>query len=86
MNFIVVLQLCLTFCDRMDCSPPGSSVYGILQSRILEYVAMPSSRESSQHMYQTHVSCLLHWQAGTLALAPPGLGNIKYLIVEYMGN
>ena len=81
-----LLQLFPTLCDPMDCSPPDFSVYGILQSRILEYVAMPSSRESSQHMYQTHVSCLLHWQAGTLPLAPPGLGNTKYLIVEYMGN
>ena len=35
-------------CDPVDCSPPGSSVYGILQARILEWVAMPSSRESSQ--------------------------------------
>ena len=36
------------FCDPMDCSPPGSSVHGILQTRILEWVAMPSSRGSSQ--------------------------------------
>ena len=35
------------FCDLMDCSPPGSSVHGILQARILEWVAMPSSRGSS---------------------------------------
>ena len=34
-------------CDPMDCSPPGSSVHGILQARILEWVAMPSSRGSS---------------------------------------
>ena len=34
----------LTLCDPMDCSPPGSSVHGILQARILEWVAMPSSR------------------------------------------
>ena len=40
------LQLCLTLCSPMDCSPPGSSVHGILQTRILEWVAMPSSRES----------------------------------------
>ena len=33
-------------CDRKDCSPPGSSVYGILQARILEWVANPFSRES----------------------------------------
>ena len=36
------------FQDPMDCSPPGSSVHGILQARILEWVAIPFSRESSQ--------------------------------------
>ena len=41
------LQSCLTFCDPMDCSPPGSSVHGILQARILEWVAVPSSGEFS---------------------------------------
>ena len=41
---VKLLQLCLTLCDPMDCSPPGSSVQGILQARILEWVAMPSSR------------------------------------------
>ena len=38
---------CTTLCDPMDCSPPGSSVHGILQARILAWVAMPSSRGSS---------------------------------------
>ena len=41
------LQPCLTLCNPMDCSPPGSSVHRILQTRILEYTAMPSSRGSS---------------------------------------
>ena len=41
------LQLCPTLCKPMDLSPPGSSVYGILQGRILEWVALPSSRGSS---------------------------------------
>ena len=41
------LQLCLIPCGLMDCSPPGSSVPGILQARILEWVPMPSSRGSS---------------------------------------
>ena len=41
-----VAQSCPTLCDPMDCSPPGSSVYGILQARILQWVAMPSSRGS----------------------------------------
>ena len=42
------LHLCLTLCDSLDCSPPGSPVHGILQARILEWVPMPSSRGSSQ--------------------------------------
>ena len=41
------LQFCLTLCIPMDCSPPGSSVHGILQARTVEWVAMPSSRGSS---------------------------------------
>ena len=43
----LVAQLCLTLCSPMDCSPPGSSVHGILQARILEWVAIPFSRGSS---------------------------------------
>ena len=41
------LQTCPSLCNPMDYSPPGSSFYGILQTRILEWVAMPSSRGSS---------------------------------------
>ena len=52
------LQLCPTLCNPMDCSPPGSSVHGILQARILEWVAMPSSRGYSQPRDQTQVSCI----------------------------
>ena len=44
----VVAQSCLTLCYPMDCSPPGSSVHGIFQARILEWVARPSSRGSSE--------------------------------------
>ena len=43
-------------CDSMDCSPPGFSVHGNLQARILEWVAMPSSRGSSTHGNQTCIS------------------------------
>ena len=42
---MLVAQSCLTLCKLMHCSPPGSSVHGILQARILERVAMPSSRD-----------------------------------------
>ena len=51
----LVTQAYPTPCDPMDCSPPGSSVHGILQTRILESVAMPSSRGSSQPKNQTQV-------------------------------
>ena len=44
----LIAQLYLTLCNPTDCRPSGSSVYGILQARILEWVAMPSSRGSSQ--------------------------------------
>ena len=52
----VVSQLCPTLCDPIDCSPPGSSVLGILQARILEWVAISFSRGSSQPRDWTHVS------------------------------
>ena len=52
------LQLCPTLCDPMDCSPPGSSAHGILQGRILERVAMLSSRRSSQPRERTLSSAL----------------------------
>ena len=50
------LQLHPTLCDPMDRNPPGSSVQRILQARILEWVAMPSSRGSSQPKDWTHIS------------------------------
>ena len=49
------LQSCPILGDPVDCSLPGSSVRGILRARILEWVAMPSSRGSSQPRGQTHV-------------------------------
>ena len=54
----------LTLCNPIDCSPPGSSVHGVLQARTLEWVAMTSSRGSSLHRDQTHISyisCLGRW-------------------------
>ena len=52
------LQSCLTLWDPLDCSLQGSSVHGILQTRILEWVVMPSYRRSSQPRAQTHISFL----------------------------
>ena len=51
---VLVAQSCPTLCDPMDCSLPGSSV----QARILEWVAIPFSRRSSQLRNQTQVSCI----------------------------
>ena len=51
-----LLQSCLTLCDPINCSPPGSSVHGILQARMLEWVALPSSRGFSQPRGPTHSS------------------------------
>ena len=53
---VFVTQLCLTLCNPMDCSLPGSSVHGILQVRIVQGVAIPFSRGSSWPRDQTQVS------------------------------
>ena len=50
--FVLVTQLCVTLCDSVDCSLPGSSVYRILQARILEWVTIPFSRGFSRPRYQ----------------------------------
>ena len=58
------LQLCPTLCDTMDYNPPGSSVHGIFQARILEWVAIPFSRGSSLPRDWTrisYVSCIGRW-------------------------
>ena len=51
-------QSCLTLCNAMDCSLPASSVHWILQARILQWVAIPLSRESSQPKDQSQVSSI----------------------------
>ena len=55
---VFIVQSCLTLCDPPDCSPPGSPVHGILQARILEWVAMPSSRGSSRPKDGAQASCI----------------------------
>ena len=59
---VSVTQSCLTLCNPMDCSPPGSSVHGISQARILECIAISYSREASQSRDQPK-------SPGSLALA-----------------
>ena len=82
-----LLQLCLTLCDAMDCSPPGSSVHGIFQARILEWIAMPPSRRSSWPRNQTLVSgisCTGRWVLYTSS--PPGKPPKTNHISAFQGN
>ena len=55
---VLVTQSCLTLCNSMDCSPPGSSLHGILQARKLEWITIPFSREPSRPKDWTWVSCI----------------------------
>ena len=65
-----VTQLCPALCDPMVFSMPGSSVHRILQARLLEWVTISSSRQSSQTRYQTHLSCVpLHGKMDSLPLS-----------------
>ena len=81
-------QSCPTVCDPMDCSPPGSSVHGILQARTLEWVAISFSRASSWPRVPIHISCIsrfitteppvkptsfVHFISFTITPAPPGV-------------
>ena len=79
--FLFIPQLCLPLdvlsrfshvwlCHAMDCSPPGSSVHGSLQARILVWVAMPSSRGSSQPRNRTQVSCVSCTAGGFFTAEP----------------
>ena len=64
-----IIQSCLTLCNPLDYSPTGSSVHGILQARILEWVAIPFSRGSSWPRDRTHVSSIA---CGFFTTEPPG--------------
>ena len=64
-----ISQSCPILCNPMDCSLLGSSVHGILQARILEWVAIPFSRGSSQPRNQTQVSRIV---GDSLLAEPPG--------------
>ena len=76
---VLVAQSCLSLCDPMDCSLPSSSVRGILQARILEWVAI----FLLQGIFQSQGSnssllSLLCWRADSLPLAPPGKVLYQY--------
>ena len=65
------LQWCLPLCDSMGCSPPGSSVHGILQAGILDCYTFFQEIFPTQRS-NPHLFCLLHWQLGSLPLVQPG--------------
>ena len=76
---VLVTQSCPTLRDPMDCSLPGSSVHGILQARILEWIAIPFSRGSSRPSNWTYISCI----AGrffTIYATREALGALKYYL------
>ena len=60
-SFMRACSVVSNFCDPMDCNPLVSSVHGILQARILEWVVISFSRGSSQPRNQTQVSCIGKW-------------------------
>ena len=62
MKWSEVAQLCLTLCDPVDCSLPGSSIQGIFQARVLEWVAISFSKWSSQPRDWTQVSSIVGWR------------------------
>ena len=66
------LQLCLTLCDPMDCSPPGSSLQGISKARILERVAISFSRGSCQPGMEPESSASPTLAGGYFTTQPPG--------------
>ena len=76
---VKVAQSRLTLCDPMDCSPPGPSVHGILQARILEWVAVPFSRESSQPRNWTQVSSIAGEFFTIWATRNTGVGSLSLL-------
>ena len=61
LNGCMCAQLYSTLCNSIDYNPSGSSVHGIFQARILEWVAISYYRGSSQPRDQTHVSCIGSW-------------------------
>ena len=67
---VLVTQLCPILCNPVGCSPPGSSVQGILQARILEWIAISFSR--GVFPIQGLNPRLLHWQIGSVSLSHLG--------------
>ena len=80
---VMITQLCPDLCNPMDCRPPGSSVPGVLQVRILKWVAIPFSRGSSQLRDRTGVSCI----AGRFfTTEPSGTRHCYFIIILSEGD
>jgi len=77
-----LLQSCLTPCDPKDCCPPGSAVHGILQARILKWVALQGSFPTQR--LNPCLLCLLNWQAGSLPLAPPKKPLVSFITCQLL--
>ena len=80
----LISQSFLTLCDSMDCSPPGSSVPGIFQARILAWVAISSPRGSSWPRNQTRISHLLHCRKILYPLSYQGSPNNIEVIIDFI--
>ena len=73
-----VAQSCQTLCNPMDCSPPCSSVYGIFQARILEWLPFPPPRDLPDLGFKPTSLISPSWQVDSLPLVPPGKPDISY--------
>ena len=82
----LVAQSCPALWDPMDCNLPGSSIHGIFRARILEWVAVPSSRVSFRRRDWTCFSCLLHWQAGSLPFELQGKPKTGFSPLDHQGS
>ena len=71
------LQSCLILCDPIDCSPPGSSVHGILQARVLEWGAVSFSKGNQRSNLGPQ-----QWKGGVLTTGPSGKSLFMYLGIK----
>ena len=86
------IQSCLTLCDPMDWSSPGSSLHGIVLLRILEWTAISSSRGSSQHRDWTCISCssctgrwiLYHWATSVQFSSVQSLSSVQLFMIPWI--
>ena len=83
-------QSCMTLCGPMDCSPPGFSVHGIFRQEYWSGLPFPAPGDLPDAGIQPMSLGLLHWQVGSLSLAPPGkptaLITIQFIILKYFSS